>query len=44
LAIKFLFSIVLIVFFIWSTWNYVLDDRDRGVAQKILDLRRVFGW
>jgi len=39
-----LFSIGLLVFFAWTAWNYVLDDTDRGLAHKVVNLRKVLGW
>lgn len=43
LAVQFIFSMGLIVFFVWTTWNYILDDTDRGVAQRIINKKNLFG-
>lgn len=39
-----LFSIGLLMFFAWAAWNYVLDDTDRGVAHKVVNLKKILGW
>lgn len=38
-----LLSIGLLVFFTWAAWNYVLDDTDRGVARRVVNLRELLG-
>lgn len=36
-----LLFIGLFISFIWICWNYVLDDLDRGVVQKMANLKRI---
>ncbi len=44
IVFQLIFSIGLLVLFAWAAWNYVLDDTDRGVAQRVINLRELLGW
>ena len=41
MTVQFLLFIGLFTSFAWACWNYVLDDLDRGIVQKMANLKRI---
>jgi len=41
--VQFMLSLGLLVVFGWATWNYVLDNADRGIVHRIINMKKLMG-